>query len=198
MSDGRTPVLREFLDLTQRCIAARVGHDSAAGAAMRKVGAALAKPAQTRPKPAPLLLPACHHLPAALASVAGEVDDLTRLADAVRRLAPDLAWRHRASSDAAFTAGHANAYVVGPEADALEQRDDVRIGLSLMAPATTYPDHQHPPEEVYIVLSGGEWRQRADPWITPGRGGIVYNPPDIVHAMRAGPEPLLAIWCLPT
>jgi hypothetical protein len=30
-----------------------------------------------------------------------------------------------------------------------------------------------------------------------GPGGTVHNPPDIVHAMRAGPEvPLLAIWLL--
>ena len=66
-----------------------------------------------------------------------------------------------------------------------------------MAPGITYPDHRHPPEEVYIVLSNGQWRQGSGPWHAPGVGGIVYNPHDIVHAMRSGDSPLLAIWCLP-
>jgi len=102
------------------------------------------------------------------------------------------------SDDPVFTGGHANVDIVGPAAEALEQRDDVRIGMSLMAPGITYPDHRHPPEEVYLVLSAGDWRQGARAWHSPGLGGIVYNPPDIVHAMRSTTtEPLLAVWCLP-
>ena len=95
---------------------------------------------------------------------------------------------------AAVTAGHANAQVIGPAG--LGHSERVRIGASLVAPGITYPDHRHPPEEVYLVLSPGEWRQNASPWHAPGIGGLVYNPPDIVHAMRAAPvAPLLAIWC---
>ena len=26
------------------------------------------------------------------------------------------------------------------------------VGVSLMAPAVQYPDHRHPPEEVYLAL----------------------------------------------
>jgi len=93
---------------------------------------------------------------------------------------------------------HADAAIVGPEPDALEQRSDVRVAISLMALGITYPDHRHLPEEVYIVLSEGEWRQESAPWRTPGIGGIVYNPHDIVHAMRSSrSSSLLAIWCLP-
>ena len=90
--------------------------------------------------------------------------------------------------------GHANALIVGP--DGLEPREDARVGVSLMAPAVQYPDHRHPPEEVYVALSPGEWRQGDGPWHAPGPGGLVYNPPGIVHAMRSGKTPLLAIWCL--
>ena len=68
---------------------------------------------------------------------------------------------------------------------------------AMMAPHTVYPDHHHPPQEGYVVLSAGQWRQAQGPWQTPGIGGWVYNPPDIVHAMRSGDQPLLAIWCLP-
>jgi hypothetical protein len=37
-------------------------------------------------------------------------------------------------------------------------------------------------------------QQGAEAWFEPGVGGIVYNPPDIVHAMKSGTSPLLAVW----
>jgi quercetin dioxygenase-like cupin family protein len=92
-------------------------------------------------------------------------------------------------------AGHANAILVGP--NGLVASRHLLIGVSLMAPNTVYPDHRHPPAEGYVMLSQGWWRQEQGPWKTPGTGGWVYNPPDILHAMRSGPQPLLAVWCLP-
>jgi quercetin dioxygenase-like cupin family protein len=59
-----------------------------------------------------------------------------------------------------------------------------------------YPDHRHPPEEIYIAMSRGEWRQASNPWHEPGIGNLVYNPPNIVHAMRSADQPLLAVWFL--
>lgn len=58
-----------------------------------------------------------------------------------------------------FRDGHVNATIAGPEG--LEIRRDVWIGviISLMAPHMRYPDHRHPPEEIYVVLSDGQWRQ---------------------------------------
>lgn len=79
----------------------------------------------------------------------------------------------------------------------LEARQDLRMGASLLAPNTFYPNHQHPPEEVYIALTPGHWRQEAGPWREPGIGGLVYNPPNIIHAMQSGASALLAIWMLP-
>ena len=35
------------------------------------------------------------------------------------------------------------------------------------------------------MLSSGEWRNAETDWHTPGIGGIVHNPPGILHAMRA-------------
>jgi hypothetical protein len=61
---------------------------------------------------------------------------------------------------------------------------------------TRYLDHRHPPEEIYVVLSDGQWRQAGDPWHEPRIGGLVYNPPNFVHAMRSGERPLLALWFL--
>ena len=194
---GRPTTLSHLLAHTQAAIAARVAPDAVPARAMRRVAAALASPAQQPSSPTPRLLPACRFFDPALTKLEQHAPDLLPLADALRGLAPDLVWRQRSSDDPVFMDGHANAALVGPEPHALEQRPDVRVGISLMARGITYPDHRHPPEEVYIVLSDGEWRQESGPWHAPGIGGIVYNPHDIVHAMRSGSSPLLAIWCLP-
>ena len=194
---GRPATLDNFLSCTQAAIAARVAPDTAPARAMRRVAAALSAPAQPRPSPEPRLLPACEFLRPAITTLEQYAPDLSPLADALRGLAPELVWRQRSSDDPVFMQGHASAALVGPEPEALEQRSDVRVGISLIAPGITYPDHRHPPEEVYIVLSDGEWRQGSGPWHAPGLGGIVYNPHDIVHAMRSRDRPLLTIWCLP-
>lgn len=120
---------------------------------------------------------------------------LRALAQAYFSLADHLFWFQRSSpQDPDFMAGHINAEIIGPRG--LEKRDDITVGISLMQPGLTYPDHHHQPEEIYLVLSQGLWRQAGDPWWSPGIGGYVYNPSHIVHAMRSVDTPLLALWCL--
>jgi len=168
----------------------------AADALIRRIFQALAKPGPSGDV-APETVPVCDMLPEILFYASLEPPPMARLAASVASLAPRLAWRPRPGAEkegAAFLAGHANAYVVGP--GGLEPRDDVFVGISLMAPGLRYPDHDHPPEEVYISLAGGEWKKGDEDWQAPGIGGLVHNPPGIVHAMRTKDEPLLAIWCL--
>lgn len=196
---ARQPELQLFLDTLEAALAERVTRTSPAGGAASRIFAALARPGQPSGR-APVRFPVCAHLPAALAEAAKAPPAVARHAAALAALAPDLVWRRRPETeDARFTEGHANATIVGPSG--IEERQDVLVGISLMAPDVVYPDHRHPPEEVYLVMSEGAWRQgpglAAGPWHAPGPGGIVYNPPDIVHAMRSAPAtPLLATWCL--
>ena len=146
---------------------------------------------------APQMLPACRHLDAALTTARAGPTALARLAYALQELAPLLHWRRKTGPgcfDAPFMDGHANTQIMGPEG--LEQRNDVVMGASLLAPHVTYPDHDHPPEEIYLVMSEGDWFTRASGWYTPGSGGIVHHAPAMVHAMRSGARPLLAVWCL--
>jgi quercetin dioxygenase-like cupin family protein len=175
---------------------ARAGSLPAADGLVRRIFQALAKP-EPQGDVAPETVPVCAMLPEVLFHASLEPPPLARLTAAVAALAPKLAWRRRPNAEKegeAFLAGHANANVVGPEG--LETRNDVLVGISLMAPGLRYPDHDHPPEEVYISLAGGEWKKGDEDWRAPGRGGLVHNPPGIVHAMRTKDEPLLAIWCL--
>jgi len=144
-------------------------------------------PAETLP---PQRLGVCRHLGDACAEMRPD------LAAAFKALEPALAWRARIMPNASsgFADGHASARVL--DHTGLERRGGLVSGFSLVAPGITYPEHNHPPEEIYLVLSPGEWWQAGVGWRAYGPGGIVHNPPNIQHAMRAANVPLLAIWFL--
>ncbi len=145
----------------------------------------------------PAELDACRHLSAALLNAEHGPEPVANLTRAFEALAPALRWRLRppdAGEDPGFRGGHANADIIGPAG--LGRHEDIVVGVSLMAPGVTYPDHDHPPEEIYVVMSEGDWFNESDGWYTPGIGQVVYHQSSIVHAMRSGTEPLLSVWCL--
>ena len=140
-------------------------------------------------------IPALDHLPFAIRNAQSGPSEIRALANCLQEIAGELPWYQRqepALPD--FMRGHANAFIIGPQG--LEQRCDIAVGVSLLAPEIEYPDHNHPPEELYVVMSDGDWRQNSNSWHTPGLGSLVFNPANITHSMRSGPKPLLAIWCL--
>jgi hypothetical protein len=196
MHSLRSPDLEFFLTSAEAAIRNGSGADARVQAAADRIFTALQTP-HTQVKPPKARLPVCRYLPTALEHAGSQPDPVGALVKAFADVEPRLIWKARAGADPTdeqFLNGHANAIIVGPEG--LEIRPDVRIGVSVMAPHTRYPDHHHPPEEIYVVLSEGEWRQASNPWHAPGIGGLVYNPPDIMHAMRSAGAPLLALWFL--
>jgi hypothetical protein len=192
----RLPALQSFLDSVRAApaLARADGHTATCVAGVfARLDRAVAAP--TRPA---RRLPACTFLADAIRTATGADPTLARVAQTFARLEPSLAWGRRSAggpfASENFADGHANAMVVGP--GGFEDRDDVWVGVSLLAPGTRYPDHKHSPEEVYLVLSPGDFRQGSAPWFAPGIGGTLYNEPNIVHAMRSGSAPLFALWCL--
>lgn len=192
---SRAPELQAFVDAALAAYAEVVPGPEAA-ASLDRIAAALAAPAPRRARPGGRL-PVCAHLGMALA-VRQPRPSLTRLVHAFRVIEPDLEWVRRASFDetasANFVDGHANTMILGPAG--LENRTDVWLGASLLAPDVRYTDHAHAPEETYLVLSPGEFRQGDGDWFAPGVGGSFYNLPFIPHAMRSGAAPLFAFWAL--
>ena len=71
-------------------------------------------------------------------------------------------------------------------------------GLMLLRPDGTYPLHSHPPQELYLPISGeGQWRfGGSTDFRSLGSDELVYNHPNDVHSVVAGDEPLLALYIL--
>jgi hypothetical protein len=193
---NRDPVLEEFLSSVSDALAATsLGPEAAM--AIGKIFNALKNP-QASHRAKGSRLPVCDFLRDALRTARSASAPLARVANAFEALEPSLVWERRTLSGRFasdnFTDGHANAMIAGPKG--LEDRDDVWLGVSLLAPDVRYPDHTHGPEEVYLVLSPGRFRHGDTTWFEPGIGGTLYNQPGINHAMASDAAPLFAIWCL--
>jgi hypothetical protein len=192
----RPQLLQEFLDAINAATDRYVTERNAK-ASLARIDAALRSPSRITDVTG-ARLPVCDKLEEATKPSLFQSPELLRLVEAFVMLEPMLFW-HRRSGDMLYASanmaeGHANAVIVGP--GGYERRNDVRIGVSLLAPNVRYPDHNHPPDETYLVLSNGDFRQGEGAWFEPGIGGTLYNPPNIVHAMRSGGAPLLAFWLL--
>ncbi len=191
---ARPPALQDFLDLALPAIRARA-RDGNSPVSLLGISGALCDVGQ--PGAAPASLPVVDAW--LMTALAGRIadQDLAQMLQAVRRLAPLLCWRKRtgdATASADFPDSHANAMLLGP--GGIEERRDLWIGLSLLAPQTRYLDHRHAPEETYLVLSPGQFRTPGRDWFEPGVGGSFFVPPNAVHAMRSAAEPLFALWAL--
>ena len=142
-------------------------------------------------------LPICNFFEIAVEEARKGPKPISKLTNALINIQPKLKWYRRPEAknvSESFFNGHANAVIVGD--GGFEVRNDVRIGVSLVAPNVDYPRHCHPPEELYIVLAPGKWMQNDKQLTLKNSGDLVHNPPNCWHAMQSLQSPLLAIWCL--
>jgi len=192
----RPTQLQAFLDVSLTAFENHAA-DPRSVASLARARAALEVPGQVSNTPG-ARLPACKWLEHAAVPHAFEAPDLRQLVEAFLAIEPQITWWRRSgdmsSASSNIAEGHANGVIVGPQG--IEQRDDILLGVTLLAPNVRYPDHTHPPEETYLVLSDGEFRHGDSDWFAPGIGGSFYNTPGIVHAMRTGDAPLFAFWAL--
>jgi len=137
------------------------------------------------------------HLSEALDAAPRTNGDLVAILGVLSTLLPHVTWinrQARAGQDSAFVGRHRHGMIAGP--GGLFECSTLTLGLALMMPDTCYPYHQHPPAEFYLVLSSGEWYREDVGWWSPGLGGLVFNLPSCVHAMKSSQTPLLALWGL--
>ena len=177
---ARSGELQAFIDAYLEAFAAsRPGRE--ASALVNRAGAALREPGDPGDE-APCRLDVGQHLEAALTFAGAVSPQLARLAAAFRGIEPSLRWQCRNTSGPFasdnWARGHGNTDLIG--ATGLEHRGDVILGASLMAPDVRYPDHRHPPEEAYLLLTPGRFMHEHRGWSDPGPGGSLYNEPIIL------------------
>jgi len=88
----------------------------------------------------------------------------------------------------------ANGEGIGPDGRLFH--NEIIFGLFLLGPHTTYPEHAHPAEEFYIVLTGNpEFKVGADgDFELKNSGEVVLHHSDISHSIKSSDEPFYAIF----
>jgi dimethlysulfoniopropionate lyase len=134
---------------------------------------------------------AANHLHAALQRASS---DTRPLCASIDRLARSLQWRQNPNyAGADFLDGYAYCELMGPHGH-LKYRD-VALGLLLLGPRVTYPEHAHAAAEIYGVIAGrSEWLQGDRIWRTRAPGERIRHATMEPHAMRTADEPLLAAY----
>ena len=83
--------------------------------------------------------------------------------------------------------------LIGP--DGLVPNTDIRVGLWMQSPATTYGPRRHIAEETFLIFAGeAEWHQENKPPRTKGAGEVVHHPSNVLHTSITRKHPVLAAW----
>jgi len=74
----------------------------------------------------------------------------------------------------------------------------LNVGLMLVGPNGGYPEHHHPPPEVYLILGGeAHWRYGGSTGFRLRTvGDVVHNHPNDLHEVRTSSLPTVAVWVL--
>ena len=141
--------------------------------------------------------PVRRHMTAAIA--AARDGPLRQLANALNAIEPISDWLQNPNYNEkpigrAFLDNYGYVEFVGPGRPV--ESHSFLIGFLLLGPDTLYPDHCHQAAEVYHVVAGtGQWWLEDQDWTTRPPGAAIAHAPGVRHAMRAGAEPLLALYC---
>jgi hypothetical protein len=108
-----------------------------------------------------------------------------------------LGWRQNASYRTQpphnrFLENYGYFEIAGP--DAMLRTGALRLGLLVLGPATLYPEHCHPAEELYLPLGPGRWFKEGAGWSERKAGAVIHHPPMCRHATWSGARPLAAIY----
>jgi len=126
----------------------------------------------------------------------GAVAETRPLVDALVAAAGDLAWDQTYSTEdlgAGFLDRYGWSELIGLRGPIASDR--IACGVLLLGPEIEYPPHRHAAEEIYLPLSGTAlWLRGEEGWRQRRPGELIHHPSGIAHAMRTGPEPMLALY----
>jgi Dimethlysulfonioproprionate lyase len=116
------------------------------------------------------------------------------LCETVDRLRSELQWRQNPNyAGAEFLDGYAYCELIGPRGHL--HHSEVALGLLLLGPRITYPEHAHAAAEIYAVVAGqAKWLQGDRIWRGRVPGELIHHASMEPHAMRTSDQPLLAAY----
>lgn len=123
-------------------------------------------------------------------------DSLRELAVSLRQVCGHLAWTPAPSGAFAsinIESSNSQALIIGP--GGLEDRADVRIGITILAPYARMPDHRLVCPRAYLSLSNSEFSVESTGWVRTIPGTVCFAPANEIVAFRSTAAPLLMIWC---
>ena len=93
-----------------------------------------------------------------------------------------------------FLGEFANGEGIGP--DGVLYHPDIILGLFILGPHTIYPEHAHPADEFYIVLSGKpEFKVGANSeYLVQEPGSVVLHHSDTSHSIRTRKDPFFGVF----
>ncbi len=135
----------------------------------------------------PTRLPVTDHLRRALDM--GSRGLLSRQSDSVARVSTTLSWEYGYERVPRGLAGkYGYCEVVGPRGPVVSER--LILGLVLLAPNTTYPQHHHRDIEESYVSIAGDWSENDGAVYAPG--SLILNVSEHEHRITTGvSEPCL-------
>lgn len=170
-----------FLRFASAALTERADHPIAVDGAQRLASVLADDPASLDPEPSRI----------------GVVDALAQLpshpiTDALRLVQEQLPWTPSARVDDGGT--NVGLALLSDCVDLAP----LNVGLMLVGPDGTYPEHQHRPSEVYLVLGGdAHWRYGGSDEFRPRScGDVVHNHPHDLHQLWTGHGPTVAMWVL--
>ena len=138
-------------------------------------------------------LPVLRWLRDAVPSAVPGTDALVRL---LVRHADELFWGQTYGADdfgARFLERYAWSEIIGERGPIPSHR--IACGFLMLGPATTYPQHRHEAEEVYVPIAGvAHWWRGGGNW-TPREPGLpIHHSSWTPHAVRTGDSALIALY----
>ena len=152
------------------------------------------------PLPAPLRLPGCRHLDAAMQMA--RQGPMAELAEAFIAFEPHLRWirteHYREKLGDQYMENYCYANVLGY--DALIPHDRIIAAFFVIGPGQHYPRHHHEAEEIYFPFGGDTlWSQGDEEARIRPPGEPIHNTPWLPHEMTTGDTPLFTFcfWISP-
>jgi hypothetical protein len=141
----------------------------------------------------PRLVPVVSYLPKI------EVDEKGRSAGVIKILqksARQLCWGQTYTAEEvgdAFLQNYGWTECIGLRGPV--KSDDIACGFLLLGPDTEYPRHSHEAEEIYVPFSSTAlWTKGKGHWAAGQRGVPIHHEPGVLHGVRTGSAPLLALY----